>query len=285
MSYQVQSIDTSYAAEQVQIGIFRRRGTAGRGDLWLNLSQNVRWLAWNGLRQRHPESGRREQALLFLALCYGAQLAQAVRNDLLSKAFREEDLMNSDDIFSTILKVADVLEELGIKYLIAGSVASSVHGVPRATADVDLVADFKPEQVDRFIARLEAEYYLSKPAMLEALARHAFLNLISLETGLKLDIFVLKTDAFNQTGFGRAVLAQISKGQPRLFPLDSPEDVLLQKLKWYQAGGQTSNNQWNDVVNILKLQEHLDYSYLEEWAAWLNLTELLTRARQAAGRA
>ena len=36
------------------------------------------------------------------------------------------------------------LEGLGVRYLIGGSLASSVHGEPRSTNDVDLLVDFAP---------------------------------------------------------------------------------------------------------------------------------------------
>jgi hypothetical protein len=37
------------------------------------------------------------------------------------------------------------LEALGIPYMVAGSVASSHHGLPRATNDADIVVDPTPE--------------------------------------------------------------------------------------------------------------------------------------------
>jgi hypothetical protein len=118
--------------------------------------------------------------------------------------------------------------------------------------------------------------------MQEALTRHASFNLIHLETGFKLDVFVLKTDPFNQSGFSRARITQLSKADPRLFRLDSPEDVLLQKLNWYRIGGKVSEKQWLDVLGILKMQPNLDFSYLEKWAEHLGLTEFLAQAKEEA---
>jgi hypothetical protein len=39
------------------------------------------------------------------------------------------------------LRVADALEKLGIRYLVGGSLASSVHGIPRSTQDIDLLVE------------------------------------------------------------------------------------------------------------------------------------------------
>lgn len=44
------------------------------------------------------------------------------------------------DIVEALEPIAVLLEQLGVSYSVAGSVASSVHGHARATLDVDLVA-------------------------------------------------------------------------------------------------------------------------------------------------
>ena len=42
-----------------------------------------------------------------------------------------------------VAKIARVFDNLGIRYLVGGSLASSIYGIPRATQDVDLVADIR----------------------------------------------------------------------------------------------------------------------------------------------
>ena len=45
-----------------------------------------------------------------------------------------------------------------------------------------------------------------------------------------------------------------------------------------------SDQQWNDLLNVLKAQaERLDYAYLHHWAAELGLDELLAQALADAG--
>lgn len=286
MVYQVQSLDTSYEAEQVQIKIFRRRGEAGRGDLMRSLTRTTRALSWNALLQRataRPRT-RKELALFFIELNYGKDLAAQCLAYFEKASIKEEILLNSDDMLAALIPVIEVLDELGVNYLIAGSVASSIHGIPRSTADADLVIDFKLEHVTPFIARLQDEYYVSEQAIQEALNRRSAFNVIHLATGFKLDLILLKNDQFNQTSFSRAVLASISTTDSRRFRLDAAEDVLLQKLRWYQIGNQVSDKQWLDILGILKSQEQLDDVYLEKWAKQLGLCELLTKAREASGK-
>lgn len=47
------------------------------------------------------------------------------------------------EAFDVILEVARVLEGLQVPYAVGGSLASSMHGIPRSTQDGDLVADLR----------------------------------------------------------------------------------------------------------------------------------------------
>jgi hypothetical protein len=56
------------------------------------------------------------------------------------------------------LLVADAFEVCGLRYLVGGSVASSVSGEPRTTLDVDIVVAMGETDVDRFLAALGSEF-------------------------------------------------------------------------------------------------------------------------------
>jgi hypothetical protein len=43
--------------------------------------------------------------------------------------------------------ISSIFDELRIPHYVVGSLASSFHGIPRATAVADLVAEIKPEQI------------------------------------------------------------------------------------------------------------------------------------------
>jgi hypothetical protein len=63
----------------------------------------------------------------------------------------------------------------------------------------------------------------------------------------------------------------------------NPEGIVLSKLRWYREGRGISDRQWNDVIEVLRVQgDQLDDSYLDHWAAELELTDLLQRAREDA---
>ena len=57
--------------------------------------------------------------------------------------------MLSDPLL-VMAKLVRLFDALGISYLVGGSLASSIYGIPRATQDVDLVADIRFSHVDAF---------------------------------------------------------------------------------------------------------------------------------------
>jgi hypothetical protein len=69
------------------------------------------------------------------------------------------------------------LEALGIPYMIAGSLASSHHGLPRATNDADIVVDPSPEALDALLAALAADgYYVDARTAREATPEDTILS-------------------------------------------------------------------------------------------------------------
>jgi hypothetical protein len=56
------------------------------------------------------------------------------------------------------------------------------------------------------------------------------------------------------------------------------EDTVLNKLRWYRAGGETSERQWNDLRGIVQVSgARLDLAYLNTWAPRLGVADLLER--------
>lgn len=192
--------------------------------------------------------------------------------------------MKQPDIIVALDAVIACFEELGIAYYIGGSVASSAYGIARATMDVDVIANVEPGGVERLVEALETHYYISAEMIREAIRRSTSFNLIHLETMIKIDVFVLKDRPYDSEAFNRRQPDTLDEENPRRFYLSSPEDVVLNKLQWYQEGGRVSEQQWRDVLGVLKVQaDAMDVEYLKYWASKLNLTELLNRSFANAG--
>ncbi len=189
-----------------------------------------------------------------------------------------------DEILEITLHVAETFERLEVPYLVGGSLASSLHGLPRATQDVDLVADLREEHVRAFAAALEVDFYLDAEAIRSAIRRRSSFNVIHLETMFKVDVFITKDDEATRQEMQRRQSYVLSEAPKRQIVVASPEDVILQKLYWFRLGGEVSDRQWQDVLGVMKVQgDALDEAYLARMAAQMNLAGLLRRAREEVG--
>jgi len=190
--------------------------------------------------------------------------------------------MSESDIVRATAPVARAFERLGVAWHIGGSVVSSIHGVPRSTLDVDLVADLGPDHVKDLVVALSDAYYIDEDMVRDAVRRRATFNVIHLETMLKVDVFVLKHRAYDRVAFSRAQSRELEPGE--VFPVATPEDTILNKLEWFRLGNEISERQWKDVLGVMRVQrERLDRDYLTKWAAALGLEDLLARAYADAG--
>ena len=192
--------------------------------------------------------------------------------------------MKKPDIIIALDMVIGCFEELGIAHYIGGSVASSAYGIARATMDVDLVADIEIHQVNHLVKALETDYYINAEMIRDAIGRSTSFNLIHLESMIKIDVFIVKDQPYDSEALSRRQPDTLDEESPRKFFLSSPEDIVLSKLQWYQRGGRVSEQQWKDVLGVLKVQaDKLDLEYLKSWASRLNLSDLLNRSFDDAG--
>jgi len=191
--------------------------------------------------------------------------------------------MNTEQTEVNLL-VVKAFDSLRILYFLGGSMASSVHGIYRATADADFVAAVRPHHAEPLAALLHPAFYADAESIRCAAAAVRCFNVIHLDSMLKVDVFVAGTQPFHLMQMRRRVLqATGPDGQTTLY-VASPEDTILAKLRWYCDGGAVSDRQWNDVLGVLKVQgAALDRAYLDEWARELGLTDLLRRAIEDAG--
>jgi len=179
-----------------------------------------------------------------------------------------------------LARLLELLDRAEIHYYIGGSVASSTHGIPRTTMDVDLVADINPDQIDELVGLLQAEFYADATMIREGLARGRSFNLIHYGSAYKFDVFPLRKDDYSRIEFDRRAFAEIrSLGpEPIACAIATAEDTILRKLEWYRAGGETSERQWNDLRGVLKVSgPRLDLAYLRQWAPNLKVDDLLER--------
>ena len=173
------------------------------------------------------------------------------------------------------LRVLRLLDELGVKAWIGGSLASSIFGIPRATQDADIIADIPPEAARPLVERLGDDFHADWVRITSGIERRASFNLIHLPTMFKVDVFVVGRDAWSRRVIERRRSVEIDEQGTRVL-VTSPEDIILHKLCWYREGGHVSDRQWGDALGVLQVQgERLDRRYLEEMAEDLGVSDLL----------
>jgi len=187
--------------------------------------------------------------------------------------------MALSDVLQTTLRVVRILDSFGVDYLVGGSLASSLHGIPRATQDVDLVAAITQDEVSDFVEALGSDFYVDEEMIREAIRRGTSFNIIELETMFKVDVFIAGSDDVSKTAMIRRQAIQLGEGPGQALMVATPEDIILQKLAWYQQGDEISERQWLDVLGVLKVQgSRLDKPYMQKTAALMGVAGLLQRA-------
>lgn len=193
------------------------------------------------------------------------------------KGFASLAAMIPADVFRQIV---ELLEQVGITYLLTGSWASNYYGAPRSTADIDFVVAATAAQIQEFLTLLpESEYYFDLPTAIDAAQRRSMFNIISDVTGWKIDLIFHKSGAFNEEKLRRRVKVDI-EGVPVF--ATTAEDILLSKLEWAKMG--ESLRQIEDAAGILKVSgNQLDSAYLQKWIDQMHLEDQWAAARKAAG--
>jgi hypothetical protein len=167
------------------------------------------------------------------------------------------------------------LDALGVAWVIGGSIASSVHGEPRSTQDVDMVVALFDRHVTSLGKAMSSDYYVDTDAMRVAVATGGSFNAIHFASAIKVDFFVASDDPFEAERLQSRQRIELPTGA---LYVDTAENTLLRKLEWYRRGGEASERQWRDVQAIARIQGgRLDLMHLRLWASRLGVPDLLER--------
>jgi hypothetical protein len=181
------------------------------------------------------------------------------------------------DAVDIALRVAAAVEKVGGGYFVGGSLASSMQGEPRATNDI--VLDLPLGRIREFVEALGSEFEVDVDALRSALLNGTSCNIFFLPLLTKVDLFGVGPTPYDEVEFSRRRPVVVREPDTRLV-LKTPEDTVLRKLWWFRQGGEASDRQWRDVVQVLKISgAAMEAAYLERWAKGLGVEDLLVRAR------
>lgn len=165
------------------------------------------------------------------------------------------------------------LESTGAPYMIVGSVAASFHGFSRATHDIDVVISLSPDAVPSLASALGEGFYFDDISARRAAERRDMFNVIHMDSGIKVDFWILPDDDFSRSQFSRRINLEFQGADAWVA---SAEDTILAKLLWHRETH--SDRQLADVRAILMAKlGRLDWGYLSSWSSHLGIKDLLDR--------
>jgi hypothetical protein len=157
------------------------------------------------------------------------------------------------------------LNQLGVRYLVSGSVAAMLYGEPRITHDIDIVVFLRPEDALRLTGVFPPPAYYVPPAEVirAEMARECrgHFNIIHTGSGFKADFYTANRDELHAWAFRHARSYAVREIPIALAP---PEYVILRKLEYFREGG--SEKHLRDIGAMLAVSGgQLDRSALAGW--------------------
>ena len=180
--------------------------------------------------------------------------------------------MYMNDEIGLLKSVAAKLESANFDYMITGSMAMALYGMPRMTRDIEV------SDTDKLIALFEEDYCLEAEGIRKAIANQRMFNIIHYTQVLKVDFVVRKDNAYRIEEFKRRRQIQVDEQAVFVVAL---EDLILSKLLW--AKDSNSELQYRDVQQLVTMTApQIDWDYLNTWAHTLEIISLLDKVKDHA---
>ena len=168
-------------------------------------------------------------------------------------------------IIELLKYVCNELERRNIQYMLSGSLAMTTYAVPRFTRDIDIVINFRKEDIEGFLSIFNDQYYLDKKSILIEIEKKGMFNVLDQKTGYKIDFILKKDTHFRDKEFERKVYKKIFDFEAWIV---SKEDLIISKFIWIQD--YISDMQMDDIRSLLLLN-NVNRPYIDDWCKKLNL--------------
>ena len=268
ISYTPQAEDTSIEADRYLFNLLAQQTHEQRMAMTVRYTQGGFAMSLGGLEYRF---GHLDQQT------FAYKVAQAWLGEHWPPGFepKGDPMTWTQDSIGLARRLHVIFDDLNILYYVTGGIASTTYGEPRFTIDLDLVINVSGADLYPLVAVLEADgFYV--PGVDDAVSgQMKTLQITDQKTIERADLVIAANEAWDAIKFSRRQLIN------QIY-LASPEDVILNKLRWGKRS--QSEKQWRDVLGVLKVQgTGLDFAYLRKWAERLGLSDDLIRAMGSAG--
>ena len=170
-----------------------------------------------------------------------------------------------------LVAVLDALHIRHIPYMVTGSLASNLYGIPRSTMDVDFIISITGESLNDIVSDLPSGFRLDPQITFEAVTGTTRYILEIPEHNYKAELFLLSDDPHDRSRFARRY-ARTLVGRNVFVP--TPEDVIVSKLRWYLKAKRGKDR--DDARDVLAVQQNnLDWEYIRRWCAEHGTVDLL----------
>jgi hypothetical protein len=179
------------------------------------------------------------------------------------------------EIKTAVLAVIDALEAEQIPYMLVGSFSSNFYGIPRSTADGDIVIELGSRSLTGLRQRLSSPFSFDSQVTFEN-ATGTLKNVISVKgSPIKIELFRLSDSPHDQERFRRRVPQRYLE---RDILLPTPEDVVVAKLNWLKLIARGKDR--DDVRDVIAVQaDALDWPYIHRWCEEHGTRQLLDEIR------
>ncbi|MEO1296429.1 MAG: hypothetical protein AAFW75_11605 [Cyanobacteria bacterium J06636_16] len=271
--YRTQADDTGIEMDRYCFNILRQKTVSERLQMGAQLTRSARQFAIDCFHQRFSHLTPQQ----FARKLAEAWLQEHCPDDYVPGG---SELTWVQDSIQLATDLHTIFAAEGIIYYVTGGVAAIAYGESRTTQDLDVVLYVDRDNIPELAAILEKAGFYVPGVEDVASGRMRTLQITQVDTIYRADLVIADFNAYEQLKFERRSAYTLSNGIP--IYLASPEDVVVNKLRWGQRS--QSDKQWRDVLGVLKTQQgDLDYEYMHHWAAEFDLSEALERATLAAG--
>ena len=169
-----------------------------------------------------------------------------------------------------ILRLIALFNRLGIDYMLVGSYSSNFYGRPRSTNDADFVVVLPQDRLTQLVSELGPEFRLDPQMSFETITMTGRHVITHPATAFKIELFLLTDDPHDQMRFKRRQQVQF-QGAATWLP--TPEDVIIQKLRWSRSGKRSKDI--SDATQVVQVQRStLDVHYIRHWSEQHGTREL-----------